>query len=86
MSPNPKFLSKALLIKLTKSLVLSISFLSCIEHKTKYLQGLEQTTIPVSKFSFIFYYHMRIDITTRVKVDKEINLVNKSQLHVEGFT
>ena len=40
----------------------------------------------VSKFSFIFYYHMRIDITTRVKVDKEINLVSKSQLHVEGFT
>ena len=43
-------------------------------------------TILVSKFSFIFYYHMRIDITTRVKVDKEINLVTKSQLHVEGFT
>ena len=42
-------------------------------------------TIPVSKFSFIFYFDMRIDITTRVKVDKEINLVNKSQLHVEGF-
>ena len=61
-------------------------FLSCIKHKTKFLQGLEQTTILVNKFSFIFYYHMKIDITTRVIIDKEINLVNKSQLHVEGFT
>ena len=83
---NPKFLSKALLIKLTKSSVLPLSFLSCIKHKTTYLQGLEQMTIPVSKFSFIFYYHVRIDRTNRVKVNKEINLVNKSQLHVEGFT
>ena len=29
---------------------------------------------------------MRIDITARVKVDEDINLVNKSQLEVEGFT
>ena len=37
-------------------------------------------TKPMSKFSFIFYYHMRIEIKTNVKVVKEINLVNKSQL------
>ena len=43
-------------------------------------------TKPVSKFSFIFYYHMGIEITTNVKVVKEINLVSKSQLPVEGFT
>ena len=37
-------------------------------------------TKPVSKFGFIFYYHMRIEIKTNVKVVKEINLVNMSQL------
>ena len=38
-------------------------------------------TKPVSKLSFIFYYHMRIEgIITSAKVVKEINLVNKSQL------
>ena len=34
----------------------------------------------VSKISFIFYYHMGIEVKTNVKVVKEINLVNKSQL------
>ena len=37
-------------------------------------------TKPVSKLSFIFYYHMRFEVITSAKVVKEINLVNKSQL------
>ena len=37
-------------------------------------------TRPVSKFGFVVYYHMTIEIKTNVKVVKEINVVNKSQL------
>ena len=41
----------------------------------------------VSKFSFIFYYHMRkLEIRTSVKAVKEINLVNRSHLYIEGYT
>ena len=43
-------------------------------------------TKQVSKFSFIFYYHMGIEVKTNVKFVREINLANKSQLYVEGFT
>ena len=39
---------------------------------------------PVSKFSFIFQYHMRrLSIRTDVKAVKEINLVNRSHQKIE---
>ena len=40
----------------------------------------------VSKFSFIFQYHMRrLGIRTDVKAVKEINLVNRSHQKIEVY-
>ena len=41
----------------------------------------------VSKFGFIFKYHMRrLEIRTNVKAVKEINLVNRSHQKIEVYS